>query len=95
MNPVNFSFQKEGKICSNFSALQGLWGGIVGPTLLDLQERTATNKEQIAQALVAKNVGSIVGNVASAFVYDMFTKRTGMKQLKTALQHTIQTMKLP
>ena len=57
---------------------QGLYGGIVGPTLLDLQTRTNTNKEEIAEALIGKNVGSIAGNIFSGFLFEILTKQTGM-----------------
>ena len=64
--------------CSGF---QGLFGGILGPTLLDLQTRTDTNKEEIAQAFIGKNVGSIAGSVFSGFLYEAFLKQTGMNVL--------------
>ena len=69
--------------CSGF---QGLFGGILGPTLLDLQTRTDANKEEIAQAFIGKNVGSIAGSVFSGFLCEAFLKQTGTNVIAATYQ---------
>ena len=64
--------------CTNNKLIfQGLWNGIIGPTLLDLQTRTNTNKEEIAQSLIGRSVGSVSGNIVAGFIFEVFIKRTG------------------
>ena len=77
-------FQSFIDIIFECSGFQGLFGGILGPTLLDLQTRTDANKEEIAQAFIGKNVGSIAGSVFSGFLYEVFLKQTGTNVLAAA-----------
>ena len=45
--------------------------------MIDLQQRTDANKEQIARSLVGRNAGSFAGNIIAGFLFDIFLKQTG------------------
>ena len=57
---------------SYLSLLQGLCIAILGPTLLDLQQRTHTDIKQISRVFTVRSIGYLVGSIVGGFLFNFF-----------------------
>jgi len=52
--------------------LQGLCIAILGPTLLDLQQRTHTDINEISKVFTVRSVGYLIGSVVGGLLFNLF-----------------------
>ena len=52
-------------ICTDY---QGIWAGLIGPSIIDLMELIHVDYEEISRAMVGKSVGVVLGSIFSGII---------------------------
>ncbi|KAI0238738.1 Sodium-dependent glucose transporter 1 [Lamellibrachia satsuma] len=69
--PTDNAFSRR-YVCWLHSFGLGLSIAILGPTLLDLQQRTHTDIKQISRVFTVRSIGYLVGSIVGGFLFNFF-----------------------